>query len=329
MVAGEITTDCYVDIPRIIRQTVREVGYTRAKFGFDSETCGVLVSIDEQSPDIAHGVDVGGAGDSGIVFGYACDETPELMPLPISLAHRMCRRLAEARRSKRLSYLRPDGKVQVTVGYGEDGGPVAVTDVIVSAQHHDEVDVEQLRSDVLEHVISPVLQDGLAADGSRYQVNPTGRFAIGGPVADTGLTGRQVMVDTYGGYARHGGGCFSGKDPTKIERAGGYGARYLAKTVVAAGLARRCEVQIAYAIGLVKPVAVRVDTMGTGRVSDQELERAVLRLFDLSPLGIIKELNLRRPLFRAVACYGHFGRTDVEAPWEDTRRAPELAAELH
>ncbi|HEY7198748.1 MAG TPA: methionine adenosyltransferase [Candidatus Dormibacteraeota bacterium] len=324
LVAGEITTDCYVDIPRIIRQTVREVGYTRAKYGFDSETCGVMVSIDEQSPDIAHGVDVGGAGDSGIVFGYACDETPELMPMPISLAHRMARRLAESRRTKALSYLRPDGKVQVTVGYGADGAPTGALDVVVSAQHHDEVDVEQLRADVGEHVIRPVLQ----GQEVRCHVNPTGRFVIGGPVADTGLTGRQIMVDTYGGYARHGGGSFSGKDPTKVDRAGAYGARYVAKNVVAAGLARRCEVQIAYAIGLVKPVAVRVDTMGTGRVADSELERVIQRFFDLSPLGIIKELNLRRPLFRPMACYGHFGRTDVEAPWEDIRRASELAAEL-
>jgi S-adenosylmethionine synthetase len=328
LVAGEITTDCYVDIPRIIRQTVREVGYTRAKYGFDSETCGVLVSIDEQSPDIAQGVDVGGAGDSGIVFGFACDETPELMPLPITLAHRMARRLCESRRNKSLSYLRPDGKVQVTLGYDESGSPATVEDVVVSAQHHGEVDLEQLRSDVLEHVVSPVLDDGLAIEGARYHINPTGRFVVGGPVADVGLTGRQIMVDTYGGYARHGGGCFSGKDPTKVDRAGGYGARHVAKNIVAAGLARRCEVQIAYAIGLVKPVSIRVDTMGTGRVADSELERVVQRLFDLSPLGIIKELNLRRPLFRAVACYGHFGRTDVEAPWEDTRRSTELAAEL-
>ena len=328
LVAGEITTDCWVDIPRTVRQTVREVGYTRAKFGFDSETCGVMVSIDEQSPDIAHGVDVGGAGDSGIVFGFACDETPELMPLPITLAHRMSRGLAEARRTKRLSYLRPDGKVQVTVGYGEDGAPVRALDVVVSAQHHDEVDMEQLRSDVLELVIGPALEDGAGAEGVRCHINPAGRFVIGGPVADTGLTGRQIMVDTYGGYARQGGGCFSGKDPTKVDRAGAYGARYVAKNIVAAGLARRCEVQIAYAIGLVKPVAVRVDTMGTGRVADSELERVVLRCFDLSPLGIIKELNLRRPLFRPLACCGHFGRTDVEAPWEDTRRAPALAAEL-
>ncbi|HEY4026423.1 MAG TPA: methionine adenosyltransferase [Candidatus Dormibacteraeota bacterium] len=329
MVAGEITTDCYVDIPRIIRQTVREVGYTRAKYGFDCETCGIMVSIDEQSPDIAHNVDVGGAGDSGVVFGYACDETPELMPLPISVAHAMARRLAEVRKTRILSYLRPDGKVQVTVGYGEDGAPVVVQDVVISAQHHDEVGVDQLRADVRQHVIDPVLGERWAGETTRALVNPTGRFVIGGPVADTGLTGRKIMVDTYGGSARHGGGGFSGKDPTKVDRAGAYGARYVAKNVVAAGLARRCEVQIAYAIGLVKPVSVRVDTLGTGRVADSELERVVQRLFDLSPLGIIKELNLRRPLFRQVACYGHFGRTDVELPWEDTRRAPELAAELN
>jgi S-adenosylmethionine synthetase len=316
-----------VDIPRIIRQTVREVGYTRAKYGFDAETCGVLVSIDEQSPDIAQGVDVGGAGDSGVVFGFACDETPELMPLPISLAHRMARRLAEVRKTKGLTYLRPDGKVQVTVGYGEDAAPAGVLDVVVSAQHHEEVDTEQLRADLLEHVVDPVLVD-LPHEGARYHINPTGRFVVGGPVADTGLTGRKDMVDTYGGYARHGGGCFSGKDPTKVDRVGAYGGRYVAKNLVAAGLARRCEVQIAYAIGLVKPVAIRIDTMGTGRVADSELERVVLRLFDLSPLGIIKELNLRRPLFRPTACYGHFGRTDIVAPWEDTRRAPELLAEL-
>jgi S-adenosylmethionine synthetase len=326
LVSGEITTDCYVDITRIIRQTIREAGYTRAKYGFDAETCGVMLSIDEQSPDIAQGVDVGGAGDSGVVFGYACDETPELMPLPIILAHRMARRLADARRSRELPYLRPDGKVQVTVGYGADGSPVHVEDVVVSAQHHDEVEIAQLRNDVEEHVIRPVLPDG-QGDGARFHVNPTGRFVIGGPVADTGLTGRKIIVDTYGGYARHGGGGFSGKDPTKVDRAGAYGARHVAKNVVAAGLARRCEVQIAYAIGLVKPVAIRVDTQGTGRVADSEIERLVLRLFDLSPLGIIKELNLRRPLFRPAACYGHFGRTDIEAPWESTERAAELAAE--
>jgi len=323
VVGGEITTKTWVDVPSLVRKVVADIGYADERFGFDANTCGVLVSIDEQSPDIAQGVDVGGAGDSGIVFGFACDETPELMPLPISYAHRMARRLAEARRTKTLSYLRPDGKVQVTVGYAEDGAPAGAQDVVISVQHHDEVDIEQLRADVREHVIEPVLQ----GQEARCHVNPTGRFVIGGPVADTGMTGRQIMVDTYGGYARHGGGCFSGKDPTKVDRAGAYGARYVAKNVVAAGLARRCEVQIAYAIGLVKPVAVRVDTMGTGRVADSELERVIQRFFDLSPLGIIKELNLRRPLFRAVACYGHFGRTDVDAPWEDTRRALELAAE--
>jgi S-adenosylmethionine synthetase len=328
LVAGEITTDCYVDIPRIIRQTVREVGYTRAKYGFDAETCGVLVSIDEQSPDIAKGVDVGGAGDSGMMFGFACDETSELMPLPIMLAHRLARRLAEVRRGRQLSYLRPDGKVQVTIGYDEKGAPVAVDSVVVSTQHHDEVETEQLRSDVLEHVIQPVCENGPALDGAQVFVNPTGRFVIGGPVADVGMTGRKIMVDSYGGYARHGGGCFSGKDPTKVDRAGAYGARYLAKNVVASGLARRCEVQLAYAIGVVKPVAIRIDTMGTGQVPEAELERVVSRVFDLSPLGIIKELNLRRPLFRATACYGHFGRTDIDAPWEATNRAAELAAEL-
>lgn len=329
LVAGEITTDCYVDIPRIIRQTVREVGYTRAKYGFDAETCGVVTSIDEQSPDIAQGVDVGGAGDSGMVFGYACDETPELMPVPIMLAHRLAQRLAEVRRAKTLPYLRPDGKVQVTVGYGEEGAPVSVESVVVAAQHHEEVDVEQLRSDILEHVVTPVLEaSGLPSQGARHFINPTGRFVIGGPVADCGMTGRKIMVDTYGSWARHGGGCFSGKDPTKVDRAGAYGARCVAKNIVAAGLARRCEVQIAYAIGVVKPVSLRIDTFGTGKVSDAELERAVMRVFDLSPLGIIKELNLRRPLFRPTACYGHFGRTDIEAPWEDTRRAAELAAEV-
>jgi S-adenosylmethionine synthetase len=328
IVVGEITTDCYVDIPRIIRQTVREVGYTRAKYGFDSETCGVVTSIDEQSPDIAQGVDVGGAGDSGMMFGFACDETPELMPLPITLAHRLARRLAEVRRNKTLSYLRPDGKVQVTVRYGEDGKPAGVENVVLSAQHHDEIDIEQLRSDVTEHVIDAVIPADLRNGGVRSFINPTGRFVVGGPVADAGLTGRKIMVDTYGGYARHGGGCFSGKDPTKVDRAGAYGARYVAKNIVAAGLATRCEVQISYAIGVVKPVAVRIDTFGTGKASEAAIAAAVTKLFDLSPLGIIKELNLRRPLFRQTAVYGHFGRTDIDAPWESTTRATELAAEL-
>jgi S-adenosylmethionine synthetase len=327
MVMGEITTDCYVDIPSVIRQTVRDVGYTRAKYGFDAETCGILVSIDEQSPDIAQGVDVGGAGDSGMMFGFACDQTPELMPLPISLAHKLARRLAEVRKSKELSYLRPDGKVQVTVAYDGEGKPSRVDAIVISAQHHDEVETDQLRSDVLEQVIDPVIPKELRSNALRTFINPTGRFVIGGPVADAGLTGRKIIVDTYGGYARHGGGCFSGKDPTKVDRAGAYGARYVAKNIVAAGLATRVELQLAYAIGVVKPVAIRVDTFGTGRVPEAEIERGVSRLFDLSPLGIIKELNLRRPLFRPTACYGHFGRTDIDAPWEDTSRAEELAEE--
>ncbi|TMF86291.1 MAG: methionine adenosyltransferase [Chloroflexi bacterium] len=328
LVSGEITTDCYVDIPRLIRSTLREAGYTRAKYGFDAETCGVLVSIDEQSPDIAQGVDVGGAGDSGLMFGFACDETPELMPLPISLAHGLARRLAEVRKSRELPYLRPDGKVQVTVTYDADGRAAGVDNVVVSAQHHDEVDSEQLRADLAEHVVDAVIPEELRANGMKRYLNPTGRFVIGGPVADTGLTGRKVQIDTYGSFARHGGGCFSGKDPTKVDRAGAYGARYVAKHVVASGLASRCEVQLAYAIGVVKPVAIRVDTGGTGRVADAELERALTKLFDLSPLGIIKELNLRRPLFRQVACYGHFGRPDLDLPWERTPRVEELKAEV-
>ena len=327
IVVGEITTDCYVDIPRIIRHTVRETGYTRAKYGFDAETCGVMVSIDEQSPDIAAGVDVGGAGDSGTMFGFACDETPELMPMPIVLAHRMARKLAELRRNKTLNYLRPDGKVQVTIRY-EDGRPVAVDNVVLSAQHHEEVDIEQLRSDIAEHVIDSTVPAGLKNGPVRSFINPTGRFVVGGPVADAGLTGRKIMVDTYGGYARHGGGCFSGKDPTKVDRAGAYGARHVAKNIVAAGLAQKCEVQLAYAIGVVKPVAVRVDTFGTGKAPEAAISAAVAKLFDLSPLGIIKELSLRRPLFRQTAVYGHFGRTDIDAPWESTARAKELAEEL-
>ena len=328
IVVGEITTDCYVDIPRIIRQTVRDVGYTRAKYGFDAETCGVVSSIDEQSSDIAQGVDVGGAGDSGMVFGFACDETPELMPLPIALAHGLAHKLADVRRNKTLTYLRPDGKVQVTVRYSDDGKPEGVDNVVVSTQHHDEVDVDQLRSDITQHVIDAVIPSQMRSGSPRSFINPTGRFVIGGPVADAGLTGRKLMVDTYGGYARHGGGCFSGKDPTKVDRAGAYGARHVAKNIVAASLATKCEIQVSYAIGVVKPVAVRVDTFGTGNVPDAAIAAAVTRLFDLSPLGIIKELNLRRPLYRPTAAYGHFGRTDIDAPWESTARAAELAEEL-
>ena len=307
---------------------MREVGYTRAKYGFDAETCGVITSIDEQSPDIAQGVDVGGAGDSGMMFGFACDETPELMPLPIILAHRLARRLAEVRRTKTLNYLRPDGKVQVTIRYGDAGEPPVVDTVVLSTQHHDEVTTEQLRSDIGEHVIDAVIPAELKDGRIRTFINPTGRFVVGGPVADAGLTGRKIMVDTYGGFARHGGGCFSGKDPTKVDRAGAYGARHVAKNIVAAGLAKRCEVQISYAIGVVKPVAVRIDTFGTGKVPEPALTAAVNKLFDLSPLGIIKELNLRRPLFRQTAVYGHFGRTDIDAPWESTARAKELAEEV-
>jgi len=328
IVLGEITTDCYVDIPRIIRQTVREVGYTRAKYGFDAETCGVITTIDEQSPDIAQGVDIGGAGDSGMVFGFACDETPELMPLPIMYAHKLARRLAEVRRTKALNYLRPDGKVQVTIRYGDAGESPVVDTVVLSTQHHEEVTTEQLRSDIGEHVIDAVIPAELKDGRIRTFINPTGRFVVGGPVADAGLTGRKIMVDTYGGYARHGGGCFSGKDPTKVDRAGAYGARHVAKNIVASGLARRCEVQISYAIGVVKPVAIRIDTFGTGKVPEPALVAAVNKLFDLSPLGIIKELNLRRPLFRQTAVYGHFGRTDIDAPWESTEHAKELAEEV-
>jgi S-adenosylmethionine synthetase len=287
-----------------------------------------MTSIDEQSPDIAQGVDVGGAGDSGMMFGFACDETPELMPLPITLAHRLARKLADVRRNKSLNYLRPDGKVQVTVRYDDDGRPSGVDNVVISAQHHDEVDIDQLRSDITEHVLDAVIPADLRDGGIRSFINPTGRFVVGGPVADAGLTGRKIMVDTYGGYARHGGGCFSGKDPTKVDRAGAYGARHVAKNIVAAGLATRCELQVSYAIGVVKPVAIRVDTFGTGKAPDAAIATMVGKLFDLSPLGIIKELNLRRPLFRQTAVYGHFGRTDIDAPWESTARARELAEAL-
>jgi S-adenosylmethionine synthetase len=324
IVVGEITTDCYVDIPRIIRQTVREVGYTRAKYGFDAETCGVVTSIDEQSPDIAQGVDVGGAGDSGMVFGFACDETPELMPLPITLAHRLARRLAEVRRNKTLSYLRPDGKVQVTVRYGEDGKPAGVDNVVLSTQHHDEVATEQLRSDIQQHVIDAVIPAELRGDGVRSFINPTGRFVVGGPVADAGLTGRKIMVDTYGGYARHGGGCFSGKDPTKVDRAGAYGARYVAKNIVAAGLAAKCLVQVSYAIGVAQPTSVMVTTHGSGKLSDDKLAQLVQANFDLRPKGIIQMLDLLRPIYEKTAAYGHFGREEPEFTWEATDKALSL-----
>jgi len=328
LLTGQISTDCYVDIPRIIRETVREAGYQRAKYGFDAETCGVLVSLDEQSPDIAAAVNGGGAGDSGVVVGYACDETPELMPLPAVLAHALVRRLSEVRRSHELPWLRPDGQAQVSVAYAPDGVPVAVESVVLSAQHHEEVDLAQVRDEIESHVIRPVLQGAPDSSQSMIYVNPTGRFVVGGPSAAAGMTGRQALVDTYGGRVSPGGGWFSGQDPTKVHRAGAYGARHAAKCVVAAGLARRCQLELAYAIGVAKPVAVHLDTFGTGQLSDSELERAVLRAFDLSPLGIIRELNLRRPLYRPTSCFGHFGRTDIEAPWEEVGSTLRLRTEL-
>jgi S-adenosylmethionine synthetase len=325
LVFGEITTDCYVDIARVVRQTIREVGYTRAKYGFDYETCGVLVCIDEQSPDIAQGVNVGGAGDQGMMFGFACDETPELMPAPIQLAHQLARRLSEVRRSGTLRWARPDGKTQVTIQYDDAGRPRRVDTVLVSVQHSEDVTSEQVFADVQEHVVTKVIPAAwLDSDTKRY-VNPTGRFVVGGPQGDAGLTGRKIIVDTYGGYARHGGGAFSGKDPTKVDRSAAYGARHVAKNVVAAGLAAKCEIQVAYAIGVVKPVSVRIETFGTERVPVDQIAALVDEHFDLSPIGIISELQLRRPIYRQVAAYGHFGRSDLDLPWERTDHAADLA----
>jgi len=339
VVAGEISTTTYVDIPSVVRRTVREIGYDRAKYGFDGTTCGVTVAIDEQSPDIAQGVDhafeeragdtdpldVQGAGDQGMMVGYACTETPELMPLPIALAHRLARRLAEVRRSGLVPYLRPDGKTQVTVEY--DGHrPVRLDTVVVSTQHGPDVDLETLLApDIREHVIDACLPEDLAAEGMRVFVNPTGRFELGGPSADTGLTGRKIIVDTYGGMARHGGGAFSGKDPTKVDRSAAYAVRWLAKNVVAAGLAERCEVQVAYAIGVAHPVSVFVDTFGTEQVDPEKLGKLLPEFFDLRPAAILRDLDLRRPIFRKTAAYGHFGRSEPEFTWESTHRAEELA----
>ncbi|WP_078594930.1 methionine adenosyltransferase [Evansella clarkii] len=337
LVAGEISTTTYVDIPKIVRETIKGIGYTRAKYGFDYETCAVLTSIDEQSPDIAQGVDQAlearegqmtdeeieaiGAGDQGLMFGYADNQTPELMPLPISLAHRLSRRLSEVRKSGVVDYLRPDGKTQVTVEYDENDNPVRIDTIVISTQHHAEATLEEIKAALKEHVIKPVVPEELIDEETKYFINPTGRFVIGGPQGDAGLTGRKIIVDTYGGYARHGGGAFSGKDATKVDRSAAYAARYVAKNIVASGLADRCEVQLAYAIGVAQPVSISVDTFGTGKVSEEVLVDVVRNNFDLRPAGIIKMLDLRRPIYKQTAAYGHFGRTDVELPWERTDKA--------
>lgn len=336
-VVGEVSTDCYVDIPKIIRQTVKEIGYTNAEYGFDHKTCGILVSLDEQSPDIAQGVDKAlearegemdeaeavGAGDQGMMFGYATNETPEFMPLSIALAHRLSRRLTEVRKNGTLPYLRPDGKTQVTVVY-EDGKPVGVDTIVISTQHDDDVTLEKIRQDLIEQVIKPVVPAELMNDTTKIFVNPTGKFVIGGPQGDSGLTGRKIIVDTYGGWARHGGGAFSGKDPTKVDRSAAYAARYVAKNIVAAGLADKCEIQLAYAIGVAHPVSVMVETFGTEKIATDKIEALVKANFDLRPAGIIKMLDLRRPIYKQTAAYGHFGRTDVDLPWEHTDKANDL-----
>jgi len=339
LVSGEITTTCYVDIPHVVRETIRGVGYTRAKYGFDADTCAVLTSIGEQSADIALGVNRAlesktgqmtdsdieaiGAGDQGMMFGYATNESESYMPLPIDLAHRLARKLSEMRKSDFLSYLRPDGKTQVTVEY-EDHKPIRVDTVVISTQHHPDVTQDQIRRDLLQYIVYPTIPRELLDEDTKYFINPTGRFVIGGPQGDCGLTGRKIIVDTYGGMARHGGGAFSGKDPTKVDRSGAYAARYVAKNVVAAGLADRCELQIAYAIGVARPVSVSIETFGTGKIADDKISEFILQTFDLRPAGIIKTLDLRRPIYRQTAAYGHFGRTDLDLPWEKTDKAEVL-----
>lgn len=340
LVTGEISTNTYVDIPKVVRQTIKEIGYTRAKYGFDAETCAVLTSIDEQSEDIARGVNQAleareggmsdeeieaiGAGDQGLMFGFACNETEELMPLPISLAHKLARRLAELRKHEVIPYLRPDAKTQVTVEYDENNKPARIDTIVISTQHNPDISSGQIQGDMKKYVIEPVVPADLLDADTKYLINPTGRFVIGGPQGDAGLTGRKIIVDTYGGYARHGGGAFSGKDPTKVDRSAAYAARYVAKNIVAAGLAEKCEVQLAYAIGVAKPVSISIDTFGTGKVPEEVLIEAVEAHFDLRPAGIIKMLDLRRPIYRQTAAYGHFGRDDLDVPWEKTDKAGAL-----
>ena len=337
-VVGEVSTSCYVDMNKVIRRTIREIGYTDSHYGFDADTVGVLVSLDEQSPDIAQGVDDAlesrgtgqavGAGDQGMMFGYATDETPSYMPVPISLAHKLTRRLAEVRKvTGEIPYLRPDGKSQVTVEYDENGVATRVDTVVISTQHAPEAELKQIEADVIKYIIEPVIPEKLLKN-TRYLINPTGKFVIGGPQGDAGLTGRKIIVDTYGGWARHGGGAFSGKDPTKVDRSAAYAARWVAKNIVAAGLAAKCEIQLAYAIGVAEPVSIRVETFGTGKVPENKLEEAVRKVYDLTPLGIINALNLRRPIYKQTAAYGHFGRTDIELPWEQLDKIEELQKQV-